>query len=113
MTEDKADKALRKVTINLMPQDKYGGPVSGKDLLKIDISDKLKDGEHYCLGSIEVDYDSYSGTLSYVTFEDHRQFKIAVENILDATIVNAKQRDSIQKLINDAFFTSKKFEAAI
>ena len=113
MTEDKADKALRKVIINLIPQEKYGGPVVEDDLLKIDISDKLEEEKNYCLESIKVDYENYGNTLSYVPFGDYMQFKIAVENILDATIINSKQRESIQKLLDDAFYTSKKFEAAV
>lgn len=112
MTENKADKALRKVIINLIPQEKYGGPVVEDDLLKIDISDKLDD-KHYCLENIKINYEDYGDTLSYIPFEDYRQFKIAVENILDATIVNSKQRESIQKLLNNAFYNSEKFDAVI
>lgn len=113
MTEDKAEKALRKVIINLIPQGKSGGPIAEEDLFRIDVSDKLIDGRHYCLHSIQADYGTYGTEISYVSWDDYNQFKIAVENILDATIVNSKQRDSIQKLLDNAFYTSKKFEAAI
>lgn len=113
MTENKAEKALRKVIINLIPQERYNCPIDDKEILKIDISDKLDKNRHYCLLNIKADYGSYGGEIAYLPFADHEQFKHEVENILDATIVNAKQRESIQKLLDSAFYTSKRFEAAI
>lgn len=104
MTEDKADKALRKVIINLVPQEKYGGPVSDEDLVQIDISGRLKEGTYYCLENIKADYGTYGKTIRYIPFEEHEQFKREVECILDATIVNSKQRESVQKLLNSAFY---------
>lgn len=111
MTEDKAGKALRKVIINLIPTDLSGGPHLEKDELKIDISDKLKDGVYYSLCDIKVDSHNYNNTIVYRPFDDFKQFKAAVENILDATIVNAKQRESVQKLLNEAFWAHSKSEA--
>ena len=112
MADNKAVKALRKVIINLIPEGDYGGPIIEEDLLKIDISDKLEDGTTYCLYSIQK-LSPYTSEISYVPWDDYKQFKYAVENILDATIVNAKQRSSIQKLLDEAFFTSKKFAAGV
>lgn len=113
MTEDKANKALRKVIISLAPQEKADGPVSDKDTVKIDISDNLQDGTYYALRKIEVDYGTYNTLISYVPFEVYEQFKDSVENLLDATIVNSKQRESLQKLINTAFYSSTNFDANI
>lgn len=112
MVEDKAS-ALRETIINFVPQRLYGGPVLEEDILKIDISRMLKPDEFFCLDSITVGDADHGVTIRYVPWEDYNQFRIAVENILDAVIVNDKQRKSIQKLLNDAFFNSKKFEAAI
>lgn len=113
MTEDKADKALRKVIINLIPQRLYGGPALEEDYLRIDISDKLPQDEFFCLDSIGVGDNDHAMKIKYVPFEDHAQFKCAIENILDATIVNAKQRESIQKLVDNAFYSCTKFEAGL
>lgn len=113
MTEDKANKALRKVIISLVPQEKADGPVSDKDMVKIDISDNLQDGTYYVLRKIEADYGTYNTSISYVPFEVYEQFKDSVENLLDATIVNSKQRESLQKLLNTAFYSSENFDAGI
>ena len=113
MTEDKADKALRKVIINLVPQEKYGGPVEDKDILKIDISNELKEGKYYCLDEIKVDSRNVGYSIKYVPFNRFLQFKDSVENLLDATIVNSKQRESLQKLLDTAFYSSENFDAGI
>lgn len=113
MTEDKADKALRKVIINIVPQEKYGGPVEDKDILEIDISNKLKEGQYYCLDEIKVERDNLSYSIKYVPFNRFLRFKDSVENLLDATIVNSKQRESLQKLLNTAFYASENFDAGI
>lgn len=113
MTEDKADKALRKVIINLVPQEKYGQPVEDKDILKIDISNKLKEGKYYCLNEIRVERENVGYSIKYVPFNRLLQFKDSVENLLDATIVNSKQRESLQKLLDAAFYSSENFDAGI
>lgn len=113
MTENKADKALRKVIINLLPQEKANGPILEADYLEIDISDKLEANKYYCLESVRVDHKSYSHTINYIPFDDYKQFKVAVEDILDATIVNAKQRASVQRLLDQAFYMRSKAEASI
>lgn len=113
MTEDKAEKALRKVIINLIPQRLYGGPVLEENLLKIDISDYLPQDEFFCLHSISSDHGNNGYDVRYLPWQDYSQFKSAIENILDATIVNSKQRESIQKLLDAAFYTSVKFEASV
>lgn len=113
MTEDKAAKALRKVTINLIPEEYSGKPIPNDVTLSIDISDKLEDGKYYCLESIQAEYETHGNTIGYIPIAEHEQFKKAVENILDATIVNTKQRESIQKLLNNAFYNSSRFGGAV
>lgn len=113
MTEDKADKALRKVIINLIPEEYSGRPIPENVTTKIDISDKLEEGKYYCLESIKTEYETYEKTVGFVPYAEYEQFKKAVENILDATIVNTKQRESIQKLLNNAFYNTPKFGDAV
>lgn len=105
MTEDKAAEALRKVTINLKPIEYQHGVTPDDVITMIDISDKLDD-KRYCLDSICVEEGGYGNITRYVPFDQYQQFKREVENILDATIVNAKQRESIQKILNNAFFNT-------
>ena len=113
MTEDKADKALRKVIINLIPEEYSGKPIPNDVIVSIDISDKLEDGKYYYLESIKAEYESHENTIGYIPFAEYEQFKRAVENILDATIVNTKQRESIQKLLNNAFYNTPRFGGAV
>ena len=113
MTEDKAVKALRKVIVNLIPEEYLGKPIPNDVIVSIDISDKLEEGKYYCLESVEAKYDTHENTIGFVPYAEYEQFKKAVENILDATIVNAKQRDSIQKLLDNAFFNVPRFGRAV
>lgn len=113
MTEDKADKALRKVIVNLIPEEYSGKPIPENVTTEIDISDKLEEGRYYCLESIKAEYKTHENTIGYIPFAEYEQFKKAVENILDATIVNAKQRDSIQRLLNNAFYNAPRFGSAV
>ena len=113
MTEDKAVKALRKVIVNLIPEEYSGRPVPNDVIVSIDISDKLEEGKYYCLESIKAEYEINEKTIGFVPYAEYEQFKKAVENILDATIVNTKQRDSIQKLLNNAFFNTPRFGGAV
>lgn len=113
MTEDKAVKALRKVIVNLIPEEYAGRPIPENVTVSIDISDKLEEGKYYYLESIKAEYDTHENMIGFVPYAEYEQFKKAVENILDATIVNTKQRESIQKLLNDAFFNSPRFGGAV
>lgn len=113
MTEDKAEKALRKVIINLIPEEYSGKPIPNDVIVSIDISDKLEEGRYYCLENIKAEYETHENTIGFVPYAEFDQFKSAVENILDATIVNAKQRDSIQKLLDNAFFNVPRFGGAV
>lgn len=113
MTEDKAEKALRKVIINLIPEEYSGKPIPNDVVVSIDISDKLEEGRYYCLENIKAEYETHENTIGYLPYAEFEQFKSAVENILDATIVNAKQRDSIQKLLDSAFFNVPRFGRAV
>lgn len=113
MAEDKAEKALRKVIVNLIPEEYSGKPIPNDVIVAIDISDKLEEGKYYCLESIKAEYETHGNTIGFVPYAEYEQFKKAVENILDATIVNMKQRESIQKLLNNAFFNASKFGGAV
>ena len=113
MTEDKAVKALRKVIVNLIPEEYSGKPIPNDVIVPIDISDKLEEGQYYCLESIKAEYETHENTIGYIPFVEYEQFKKAVENILDATIVNMKQRESIQKLLNNAFYNAPRFGGAV
>lgn len=113
MTEDKAVKALRKVIVNLIPEEYHGGPIPEGVTTEIDISDKLEKGKYYYLESIKAKYETHENTIGFVPYAEYEQFKSAVENILDATIVNAKQRESIQKLLNNAFYNAPRFGSAV
>lgn len=106
MTENKAKKALKKVIINLTPRRYDKAPVLKVDevAVKIDISDKLAEGEEYYLESIEVEKGAYGRTIHYIPYARIEHFKDAVGHILDATIVNAKQRKSAQILLENAFY---------
>lgn len=113
MTEDKAVKALRKVIVNLIPEEYSGRPIPEGVTTEIDISDKLEEGKYYYLESIKAEYDTHGNTIGFVPYAEYEQFKKAVENILDATIVNTKQRESIQKLLNNAFYNAPRFGGAV
>lgn len=113
MTEDKAVKALRKVIVNLIPEEYSGKPIPNDVIVAIDISDKLEEDKYYCLESIKVEDETHGNTIGFVPYAEYEQFKKAVENILDATIVNTKQRDSIQKLLNNAFYNAPRFGGAV
>lgn len=113
MTEDKAVKALRKVIVNLIPEEYHGGPIPNDVVVPIDISDKLEEGKYYFLESVKAEYETHENTIGFVPYAEYEQFKKAVENILDATIVNTKQRESIQKLLNNAFYNAPRFGGAV
>lgn len=113
MTEDKAEKALREVVINLTPSEYLGKQVPMDASIQIDVSDKLDPEKYYYLENIKVDYGDYGKTVAYISYEDYISFKEKVENILDATIVNSKQRESLQKLLNSAFYSSSRFDCTI
>lgn len=113
MTDNKADEAIKKVIINLAPEEKFGEPLMDDDLIKIDISDKLDQSKTYYLDSFNVDYGNYGKRVSYVTFRELEGFKEQVENILDATIVNAKQRESIQRLLDQAYYSNVKYDSML
>jgi hypothetical protein len=113
MTEDKAVKALRKVIINLIPEEYSGKPIPNDVVVSIDISDKLEEGKYYCLESVQTEYETSKNTIGFVPYAEFEQFKKAVENILDATIVNAKQRESVQKLLNNTFYNAPRFGGAV
>lgn len=113
MADNKADKALKKVIINLAPEENFGRPIADDELIKIDITDKLDQSKSYYLENIRVDYENFGKDVSYVTYMEFQSFKEKVENILDATIVNAKQRESIQKLLNQAYYSGAKYDSML
>lgn len=113
MADNKADKALKKVIINLAPEEKFGEPIMEDELTQIDISDELDLSKTYFLTSIKIDSSDYVHSVHYVPFREFEDFKEKVENILDATIVNAKQRESIQKLLNQAYYSGNKYDGML
>lgn len=107
MTEDKAARALRKVIINFNPGKYIDSPTPSKEQVQIDISDKLDTNKSYYLGGVSVNYDGNTNSpIYYIPYERYASFKKKVEIILDAAIVNANQRASLQKLVNTAFYDS-------
>ena len=113
MAENKVATTLRKVIINFVPEEYAGKPISEGVIKQIDISDKLENGKYYCLYSVQAKYDTHESEITYIPFEDYNQFKIEVENILDATIVNAKQRESVQRLLDQAFYGRGQYGGAV
>ena len=113
MADNKAEKALRKVIINLAPEEKFGEPIMVDDLIQVDITDKLDPTKLYYLASAKVDYVDFGKEVTYVSFKEFEDFKEKVENILDATIVNAKQRESIQRLLNQAYYSGAKYDSML
>lgn len=113
MADNKADKALKQVIINLAPEEKFGEPILEDELIKVDITDKLDPSKFYFIVSAKVDYGEYGRNVTYVSFKEFQDFKEKVENILDATIVNAKQRESIQKLLNQAYYSGAKYDSML
>lgn len=105
MTEDKADKALRKVYINLIPSGYRDDVVLPENAsTKIDISDKLNDKEYYIFNGITVERDGHKTVLSYVSYDQYIQFRNSVRNIIEASLVNSSQKDAVNKLIDEAFY---------
>lgn len=105
MTEDKAEKALRKVIINFT--NKPSNLVCSEDeMVKIDISDQLP--EDYYLSYITIDRGG-SNTHSIEFMERAWLSSIAddIDTILDATLVNAKQRESVGMLIRQCIFKER------
>lgn len=105
MTENKADKAIKKVIINFTNQP--ANVVSSEDeMVKIDISDKLPDG--YYLDSITVDRGGNNNhTITFMERDWLRSIADDIDVILDATLVNTKQRESAGQLIKRALYKDR------
>ena len=104
MTENKADKALRKVTVNFINHPDTNCGSSDDSMTSVDISAYLPDRCYF--HSIDVTRDEkLVETIYFISRGDYEHFRREVENILDATIVNTKQRDSIQRLLTKAFLS--------
>lgn len=104
MTEDKADKALRKVYINLIPAGYRESVMPDSALVKIDISDKLDDKTSYLFNGITVERGRHEITLSYIPYDQYLQFRDSIRNIIEASLVNSSQKDAVNELIDDAFY---------
>lgn len=106
MTEDKADKALRKVTINFTNKP-FNLEVSSEDeMIKIDISDQLPEG--YYLDSITVDRGgSNVHSIGFMEWDWLRSIASEIDVILDATLVNTKQRESVGQLIKNCLYKER------
>lgn len=110
MTEDKAKEALRKVIINFSKNDSpIEHPIIEKDMVKVDVTDKVSDG-CCCFEGIRIEYGSSGMTKYYISCEAFENFKASVEQILDAVIVNTKQRESVQGLLNKAYWDCKRLK---
>lgn len=105
MTENKADKALRKVYINFT--NKPFNLVSSEDeMVKIDITDDLPEG--YYLSSITVDRGgSNAHSIEFMERDWLRSILSDINTILDATLVNAKQRESVGSLIEQCIYKDR------
>ncbi len=105
MTEDKAEKALRKVIINFTNKP-YNVVLSEDDMIKIDVSDQLPKG--YYLGSITINRGgSNVHTIEFMEKEWLRYISNDIDTILDATLVNAKQRESVGQLIKQCIYKER------
>lgn len=108
MTKNKAEKALKKVIINFSKDDSpIEHPVLDDDMVKVDVTDKLSDG-YYCFEGIRIEYGGGGMTKYYISGEMFDHFKASVEQILDAVIVNTKQRESVQGLLSKAYWDCRK-----
>lgn len=105
MTEDKADKAVRKVIINFTNKP-FNVVSSDDELIKIDVSDKLPEG--YYFSHITVDKggtNCYS--IEFIERDWLESLQRDIETILDATLVNAKQRESVGALIEQCIYKDR------
>lgn len=102
MTEDKADKALRKVIINFT--NKPDAVVCSEDeLIKIDVSDQVPEDFH--LSHITVDRGGNNRqSIDFIERDWLQAIKHDIDTVLDATIVNAKQRESVGRLVHQAIY---------
>lgn len=105
MTEDKAKKALRKVIINFTNKP-YNIVSSEDEMVKIDVTDQLP--ENYYLDSITIDRGgSNVHTIEFIERERLRSIADDIDTILDATLVNAKQRESVGQLIKQCIYKDR------
>lgn len=105
MTEDKADKALREVIINFTNQP-YNIVTSEDEMIKIDVTDQLPKG--YYLDSITVNRGgSNVHTIEFMESDKLRGIADDIDTILDATLVNAKQRESVGQLIKQCIYKDR------
>ena len=105
MTEDKAEKALRKVTINFTNKP-YNIVSSEDEMIKIDISDQLPEG--YYLDSITVDRGgSNIHSIGFMESDWLRSIASDIDVVLDATLVNVKQRESVGQLIKSCLYKER------
>lgn len=105
MTENKADKALRKVTINFTNKP-YNVVSSEDEMIKIDVSDQLPEG--YYLDYITVDRGgSNVRSIEFMERDWLRSIASDIDVILDATLVNTKQRESVGQLIKNCLYKER------
>lgn len=105
MTENKAEKALRKVIINFTNKP-YNVVSSEDEMIKIDVTDQLPN--NYYLDSITVDRGgSNVHTIEFMERDNLRRIADDIDTILDATLVNAKQRESVGQLIKQCIYKDR------
>lgn len=106
MAEDKAEKALRKVIINLTNRP-ANVVCSEDDLVQIDITEQFPE-EGYHLAGITVDRgEGNRHTIEFVEADWLRGIVNDIDTVLDATLVNAKQRESVGQLIRQCVWKER------
>lgn len=105
MTETKANKALKKVTLNFT-NNPASLVCSEDELVEIDITDQLP--ENYYLISATVDRGgTYTHTVEFMEKAWLKDIADEIDTILDATLVNAKQRESVGQLVKRAIWKER------
>lgn len=109
MTEDKADeKALRKVMVNFTNTNEPANVApSKKGLVQIDITEQLPEEGYYLTGITVEKSKGYRYTIEFVEADWLYGIMNDINTVLDATIVNAKQRKSVGELIRQCIWKKR------
>lgn len=114
MTDNKADKALKDVKIQLII--KQSQPVGTKRYVPVDITDSVLDslGRGYQLGyyqrffpqdiqGVIVDGENTSEQARLFTIEDLNEIKEQIEQLVDVAVVNGAQNKALKQQILSRF----------
>ena len=106
MADNKAEKALKKVIINLTNKP-ANVACSEDELVQIDITEQFPEKGYYLAG-ITVDRGKGDRhTIEFVEADWLRRIADDIDTILDATLVNTKQRESVGKLIRQCVWKER------